>query len=113
HFRVAMSQLGQALAHAPQDPAGLWIHKSIAAALDSRDVAEMRRAFITGLFNKRGVHGFSHGEEERQIAADYRLKAKALTDSGFHRIADAVRSFAEDYENDAERESRRDIFDDR
>lgn len=113
HFRIAMDQLGQALAHAPQDPGGLWIHKSIAAALDSRDVPEMRRAFTAGLFNKRGVHGFSHGEQEKQIAASYRAKAKALSDSGFHRVADAVRSLAEGYERDAERESRRDIFDDR
>ena len=113
HFRIAMDQLGQALAHAPQDPGGLWIHKSIAAALDSRDVPEMRRAFTVGLFNKRGVHGFSHGEQEKQIAADYRVKAKALLESGFHRVADSVRSLAEQYERDAERESQRDIFDDR
>ena len=72
----------------------------------------MRRAFTTGLFNKRGVHGLSHGEEERQIAASYRAKAKALSDSGFNRVADAVRNLAEGYERDAERESRRDIDDD-
>jgi hypothetical protein len=113
HFRIAMDQLGQALAYAPQDPGGLWIHKSIAAALDSRDVPEMRRAFTVGLFNKRGGYGFSHGEEEKQIAASYRTKAKALSNSGFHRVADAVRSLAEGYERDAERESRGDIFDDR
>ena len=108
-----MSQVGQALAHAPHDPGGLWIHRSIAAALDSRDVPEIRRAFTTGLFNKRGVYGFSHGEEERQIAEDYRQKAKALTDNGFHRFADVVRGLAKGYEQDAERESGRDIFDDR
>jgi hypothetical protein len=112
HFRIAMDQLGQALAHAPQDPAGLWIHKAIAAALDSKDVPEMRRAFKTGLFNKRGVHGFSHGEQEKEIAASYRLRAKALSKNGFHRVADIVRTLAEEYERDAERESRRDIFDD-
>ncbi|MEO8339941.1 MAG: hypothetical protein ABI604_09525 [Nitrospirota bacterium] len=113
HFGVAMSQVGQALAHAPQDPGGLWIHRSIAAALDSKDVPEMRRAFTTGLFNKRGVHGCSHGEEEKQIAADYRQKAKALSDNGFQRVADVVRGLAKGYEQEAERESRRDIFDDR
>ena len=106
-----MSQIGQALAYAPQDPGGLWIHRSIATALESRDVPEMRRALTTGLFNKRGVHGFSHGIEEKQIAADYRQKAKALSDGGFHRVADVVRGLAETYEKDAERESRRDIFD--
>jgi hypothetical protein len=113
HFRIAIDQLGQALAYAPQDPDGLWIHQSIAAELDSRDVPEMRRAFTTGLFNRRGVHGFTHGEEEHQIAAGYREKAKALSDRGFHRVADAVRSLAEQYELDAKRESQRDIFDDR
>ena len=112
YFRIAMDQLGQALAYAPQDPEGLWVHKSIAAALDSRDVPEMRQAFTAGLFNKRGVHGFSHGEEEKQIAASYRVKARALSDSGFHRVADAVRSLAEGYERNAERESLRDPFDD-
>ena len=66
-----------------------------------------------GLFNKRGVYGFSHGEEERKIAADYRLKAKALSDAGFQRVADAVRSVADEYERDAEREAQTDIFDDR
>ncbi|HJT20075.1 MAG TPA: hypothetical protein VJ746_06370 [Nitrospira sp.] len=113
HFGVAMSRIGQALAYTPPDPGGLWIHKSIAAALDSREASEMRRAFTTGLFNKRGVYGFSHGEEEKQIATDYRQKAKALADNGFQRVADAVRGLAENYEQDAERESRRDIFDDR
>jgi hypothetical protein len=113
HLQIAMDQLGQALAYAPQDPGGLWIHKSIATALDSKDVPEMRRAFTVGLFNKRGVFHFSRGEEEKEIAASYRVKAKALSDSGFHRVADAVRSVAEGYEHDAERESRRDIFDDR
>ncbi|MDF0675658.1 MAG: hypothetical protein P0120_15160 [Nitrospira sp.] len=111
HFGVAMSQLGQALAHAPQDPGGLWIHRSIAAALDSRDAPEMRRALTTGLFNKRGVYGFSHGEEEKQIAEDYRQKAKALSDNGFQRVADTIRGLAETYERDAERESSRDILD--
>ncbi|MEO5954138.1 MAG: hypothetical protein ABIR36_00375 [Nitrospiraceae bacterium] len=113
HLGVAMSQLGEALAYAPQDPGGLWIHRSIADALDSKDVPEMRRALTTGLFNKRGVHGFSHGEEEKQMAVEYRQKAKALSDNGFHRIADTIRGLAEGYEKDAERESRRDIFDDR
>ncbi len=113
HFKIAMDQLGQALANAPQDPGGLWIHESIAAALDSRDVPEMRRALTSGLFNKRGVHGFTHGEEEKRIAADYREKAKDLADKGFHRVADAVRGLAEGYERDAQRESGRDIFDER
>jgi len=110
HLKIAMDQLGQALSNAPADPDGLWIHKSIAEALDAKDVPEMRSAFTTGLFNRRGVHGFSAGKEEQTIAADYRSKANALAEEGFHRVADAVRKLAEGYERDAERQSERDIF---
>jgi hypothetical protein len=100
-----MDQLGQVLAYAPVDPGGLWIHRSIASALDAKDLAEMRRAFTVGRFNSRGVHGLSRGGEEKQIAASYRDKAKALSENGFHRLADAVRTLAEDYEHDAQRQA--------
>lgn len=110
HFRIAMDQLGQALAFAPADPDGLWIHKAIAEALDARDAAEMRRGFAVGLFNRRGVHGFSHGEEEKRIAESYRHKGALLSAQGLHRIADEVRQLAENYERDAQWESKRDPF---
>jgi len=101
HLRIALDQLGQALAYAPEDSSGLWIHRAVAAALDSRDVAEMRRAFAVGHFNRRGVHGFSEGAEEKKIADGYRQKAQALLDNGFHRLADTVRGLAQEYEGDA------------
>ncbi len=113
HFGIAMDQLGQALAFAPEDPSGLWLHKSIATALDARDVSEMRKGFSIGLFNKRGVHSFSHGEDERGLATDYRAKADALINAGFPRVGDEVRQIAEEYEREAESESQRDVFDDR
>jgi hypothetical protein len=110
HLRIAMDQLGQALAHAPMDPSGLWIHRSVATALDARDAADMRDAFCVGVFNRRGVHTFSHGTEEKRISDMYRERAKALSADGFHRLADAVRSVAHDYERDSQKEAARDIF---
>lgn len=110
HFKIAMDQIGQALAYSPIDPDGLWLHRSIAEALNGKDVPEMRSAFTTGLFNRRGVHGFSAGKEEKQIAANYRDKASLLAKNGFHRLADAIRELAEGYERQAARESERDIF---
>jgi hypothetical protein len=79
-------------------------------ALDAKDAPEMRRAFCVGLFNSRGVHGFSQGAEERAIAETYRERAQALATAGFHRLADAVRGVAQDYESDSRREHGRDIF---
>jgi hypothetical protein len=113
HFRSAMNQIGHMLAFAPQEPDGLWIHQEIAAALDAKDAVEMREAFTTGLYNRRGVHGFTQGAEERALAAAYREKAAALADRSFHRVAGAVRGLADSYERDSKRESGRDIFDDR
>lgn len=105
HLRVSMNQIGQTLAYAPADPSGLWIHKSIAAALDRKDGDELRSGLVSGLFNKRGVHGFSAGQEERQIAARYRENAEAAGDAGFHRLADAMRGLADTYEADADRQA--------
>lgn len=110
HFKIAMSQLGEALAYSPSDPNGLWIQKDIASALNAKDVPTMRSGFTVGLFNKRGVHGFSSGYEEKQLASEYRDKAIALADNGFHRLADSVRNIAEDYERQAQRESESDVF---
>ena len=112
HFGVAMNQIGQMLVHAPRDPDGLWIHRVIAAALDSRDAGEMRRGFSMGLYNSRGVHGFSGGAEEYGLAAAYKTKAQALSEIGYMRAAEAVREVALGYEREARREATTDVFDD-
>jgi hypothetical protein len=111
HYKIAMDQIGQALAYAPPDPDGLWLHRTIATELNARDVPTMRSAFRVGLANKRGVHGFSQGKEEQAIARGYREKAAALDAESLSRLADEVRALAEQYEATAERESQRDIFD--
>jgi hypothetical protein len=110
HFRIAMSQIGQVLAHAPPDPDGLWVHRSVAEALNDKDANEMRSGFTMKLFNLRGVHGFSGGKEELAIAEGYHQKAEALEESGYHRIATAMRELAKGYERDAERESQRNPY---
>lgn len=107
HLKVAMSQIGQTLSYSPADPAGLWIHESVARALNARDAAEMRNGFTTGLFNQRGVYGFSGGKEELKIAHSYHEKAKALAEHGYHRLSDSIRMLAEEYEREALRESSR------
>lgn len=110
HLQIAMDQLGQALHNSPADPNGLWIHHSVAEALDAKDAEKMRRGFSVGLFNKRGVHGFSAGEEELTFAKGYREKADALASQGFHRVADTVRNLAKQYERDAHRQAGQDMF---
>lgn len=112
HAEVAQIQIGHVLTCAPPDPDGLWIHNAVAAALNFRDTGEMRSGFTTQLFNDRGVHGFTHGQEERRLASDNREKAEQLDCKGYTRFATAMREFAEQYERQAEREAKRDPYED-
>lgn len=112
HLEIAMTMFGHVLVYAPADPDGLWIHRSVAGALNEKDAGDMRVGFRTELFNSRGTHGFTAGQEERDLAANYRSQADAVEASGFHRVATTMRELAASYERDAERESSRDPYDD-
>lgn len=111
HLRIAMDQLGQKLWASPPDSSGLWIHRTIAEALDAKDGSAMRSGFAVGLFNTRGVFSPSGGAEEKQLAAAYRTKSDSLSDHNFHRLAATVREVANDYELRAKREAETDRYD--
>ena len=104
HLEVALSQLGQTLIYAPPDPDGLWIHKTVAEALNAKDAEEMRRGFHTGVFNSRGVVTVvSSGAPEDELAAKYNTKADEVEAAGYHRFAVTMRSLADTYAREAER----------
>ena len=111
HAEVAQIQIGHVLTCAPPDTDGLWIHNAVAKVLNARDTGEMRSGFTTQLFNDRGVHGFTHGQEELELARKNREKAESLDSKGYTRFAAVMREFAEEYERQAEREAKRDLYD--
>ena len=111
HLEVALNQIGRMLTHAPEDEEGLWIHHSIAEALDAKGSKEMRSGFVTALFNQRGVHSYTAGKEELKLARKYRARAEALEEHGYSRFATAMREFAQEYERQGAREADRDPFD--
>jgi hypothetical protein len=108
HLAITMHMVGQVLPHTPADPDGLWIHTAVAEALNAKEADEMRDGYTNKLFNMRGVHGFTSGKEELEIAAGYHKKAEALDAKGFQRIAASIRELAKSYEREAEREAKRD-----
>jgi hypothetical protein len=71
----------------------------------------MRDGFRTALFNSRGVHSFSHGEQELDLSAKYKAQADEVEAKGFHRFAVTLRELATSYVHDAEREQSRNPFD--
>ena len=105
HSEIAQNQIGHVLTNAPKDPNGLWIHRAVASALNDRDAGKMRSSFTIELYNKRSVHGFTAGREERELARQNREKAEALETEGYSRFATAMREFARSYEHDAQRSS--------
>ncbi len=110
HSEIAQGRIGHVLTYAPKDPNGLWIHQAVASALNARDAGKMRSGFTIELFNQRGVHAFTAGKEERELAQRNREKAEALETAGYSRFATAMRAFARGYERDAERDAQRSPF---
>ena len=99
HLEIAMTMIGHSFVHAPPDPDGLWIHCSVADALNRRDSGDMREGFRTELYNSRGAHWVDPtGAPERELAAQYRGKAEAVENAGYPRLASTLRELAESYE---------------
>lgn len=113
HLEIAMTMVGHALSHASPDPAGLWIHRSVAAALNARDAEDMRGGFVAELYNSRGVHWVDPtGKPEKELEATYRERAEAVERAGYLRLAATMRELADAYEREAKRVSFREPFDD-
>ncbi|MDE0511736.1 MAG: hypothetical protein OXI88_08130 [Gammaproteobacteria bacterium] len=104
HLEVALINIGEVLIHAPADPDGLWIHRTVASALNDRTDDELRKGFITGTYNSRGVHEVDpSGKPEKKLAEQFRNKAEEIENAGFQRFAVTLRSLADSYDQDAER----------
>lgn len=104
HLEVALREIGQVLVYSPSDPNGLWLHETIASALNARDAEEMRKGLYTGFRNARGVHFVDPtGAPELSLAENYRQKADSLENAGFPRLAAMLRQLAESYVREAKR----------
>ena len=104
HLEVALSHIGEVLIHAPSDLEGLWIHRTVAAALNTNDTEKMRESFCREIYNSRGMHEVDPtGKPERELAEQYRQKAEDVENAGYHHFAGTLRKLAEDYEREAER----------
>jgi len=110
HLEVALLTVGHVFAYMPADPDGLWIHHAAAEVLNAPDADDMRDGFTTQLYNLRGVHGFTAGQQEKKIAQKYRGQADEVEAQGYHRFATALRRLAAQYDREAEREEMRDPF---
>ncbi len=104
HLEVALIKIGEVLIHAPPDPDGLWIRRTVAAALNGREADDMRDGYRKATYNSRGPHFVDpSGKPERELADQFRSKAEEVENAGFQRFAVTLRGLADSYDREAER----------
>jgi hypothetical protein len=104
HLEVALITIGKVLINYIPDPSGLWIHKTIAEALNADDAEDMREGFSVGIYNSREAHWVDPtGKPEKELAAKYKKQAEDVENAGFYRLAITLRNLAKSYEHEAER----------
>lgn len=102
HLEVALINIGKVLINAPVDTDDLWIDKTIAKALDGREMQDLREGYSTGIFNSRGAHWVDPtGRPEKELADSFRTKADEVETAGFHRFAKSLRDLADGYDEQA------------
>ncbi|MAA96094.1 MULTISPECIES: hypothetical protein [unclassified Arsukibacterium] len=103
HLEVTLINVGEVLIHAPADPDGLWIRRVVAAALNEREVEEMRDGYRTGTYNSRGAHIIDPtASPERELAEQFRNKAEEIENAGFQRFAVTLKGLANSYDREAD-----------
>ena len=110
HWKIAQQLIGTSFVYAPLGVEGLLKHTSAAKVLDRSDFDEMRRGFTTGLFNLRGVHGYTGGKEELELSDTYHRFAEKFEIAGFVRIATTLRALSESYKRESEREAKQNPY---
>ena len=107
HWAIAQQQIGHSFAFIEGGFDGLLQNTAVCEVLDSAEYNDVRVGFRLAIFNNRGVHTFTYGNEERKLAEEYRSHAERYDLAKFTRIATVFRNLADTYERDAEREINR------
>lgn len=110
HWAIAQQMIGKSLMYDPAGLVGILNLPVVAKTLDEPEHDHVRRGLQLELFNARGVHGFSGGKDELKLAAEFRQHATDYDLAIYPRIAATLRSLAESYERDAERDAKHDPY---
>lgn len=100
-LEIGLMILGETLAYTPPDAHGFWIQRKVAEALNDRESEPMRRGFTVRLYNDRGVHGFTNGKAEMDLATHYTQRAEAAEHAGYPRLGAAMRELASSYQKES------------
>jgi addiction module HigA family antidote len=97
--------LGKLLAHAPADDEGIWPCEPVRDVMEDIQSEKISQGACTGLYNLRGVHGKGEGgQEERQLAEQYRRWGQALQFSHPFVSGSLLMNMVKTYEYEANQE---------
>jgi hypothetical protein len=99
---VAAHHIGEVLYYAPRDADGLWI-EPVCELLDTKDGEAVRSGLRMKIFNLRGVHGFTNGKDETELAEKWDKMAAFAEAKGFTRLGGTLRGLGKTYRDDAKR----------
>jgi hypothetical protein len=101
--------IGKLFSRSPIGTDGLWPHEAVRDVIEEVSSEGIEGGIGTGVYNSRGVVSRAIGEGgilERELVAKYRGYAFAMAQS-WPRTARVLRSIADDYEFDSQREDER------
>lgn len=106
-IEVGARLIGKLLSRAPAEDDGSWPCLPVCKVLTHFPSSRISESFCVGVFNSRGAHyrGQS-GEQERELATKYRNWA-SMREYKFPRVGGILHSIAENYDQQAERETNR------
>lgn len=100
-YAVTMHTVGAGFAYAELDDEKMP-RKVIMEELNKVENEEIRRGYVIGISNKRGMHTIEpDGKPEKELAADYEERAKIAEERGYSRYSNTLREIANQYNREA------------
>lgn len=101
---IALYNLGQVLYYSPKDEDGFWINRDIAEVLNESDAEEIRSGYENSAYNSVGVVSIDPERTVWRNLEEKWNKRAAETELKYFRFAQTLRSLAEQYHREIERE---------
>ncbi|SFF88937.1 hypothetical protein SAMN05216353_11256 [Halobacillus alkaliphilus] len=109
-LNIGRSKLGECFSQSPIGTDGNFPHESIRKIFEEYYSDELKRGFLIGMINSRGVYTISNGKEEKQLSNLYEGYSKSLRIE-YPFMADALKELADDYSRQAEADRERATYD--